>query len=35
LIIFFFCCVRNFEGIISTPLVGVFITVLLGFDFEV
>jgi hypothetical protein len=30
---FFFCCVRNFEEIISTLLVGVFITFLQGFGF--
>jgi hypothetical protein len=34
-LILFFCCVRNFEGIISTLLVGVFITFLKGFGLGV
>jgi hypothetical protein len=33
--ILFFCCVCNFEGIISTLLVGVFITFLKGFGLGV
>jgi hypothetical protein len=30
-----FCYVRNFEGLIFTLLVGVFITFLKGFGFEI
>jgi hypothetical protein len=33
--ILFFCCICNFEGIISTLLVGVFITFLKGFGLGV
>jgi hypothetical protein len=35
LISFFFCCLYNFEGIISILLVGVFIAFLQGFGFGV
>jgi hypothetical protein len=35
LIPFFFRCIRNFKGIISTLLVGVFITLLQCFNFGI